>query len=81
MKTTDYKILMAESVEALRSEVLAGTAEGWEVYGGPMLLQKPVRFLQCLVKKFDPHEGKVWVKEPGIPGQWVKPGPVSGVVV
>jgi hypothetical protein len=36
------------------------------------LLQKPVQFWQAMVKKFDPHAGEVWLKDPGRLGQWVK---------
>ena len=79
MKITDYMIASAESPVALRILVNARAAEGWEVFGGPLLLQKPVQFSQALVKKFDPHPGKVWVQQPGFKGEWVVPVPLEGV--
>jgi hypothetical protein len=79
MKVTDYMIVTAASAEALRLEVLARAVDGWEVYGGPMLLQKPVQLFQAMVKKFDSHAGEVWVKAPGLPGRWEKATlPVAG---
>jgi hypothetical protein len=72
MKITDYTMAAAASAEALRQEVLTKSAEGWEVYGGPLLLQKPVQFWQAMVKKFDPHAGEVWVQPPGLKGRWEK---------
>lgn len=72
MKITDYMIVSGEAPADLRAEVLARVAEGWEISGGPMLLQKPVRLFQPMVKKFDPHAGSVWVKEQGKPGRWEK---------
>jgi hypothetical protein len=72
MKITDYKIVVAERVEDLREDVNASCGEGWEVYGGPMLLQKPLTMMQAMVKKFDPHAGEVWVQAPGVRGRWEK---------
>ena len=74
MRVTDYMVVSAGSAELLRVEVLKLSGEGWEVYGGPLLLQKPVGLFQAMVKKFDPHAGMVWVKEPGAPGRWEKVG-------
>jgi hypothetical protein len=74
MKITDYMIATAGSADGLRVEVLARAVDGWEVYGGPMLLQKPVQFSQALVKKFDLHAGEVWIKAFGLPGRWEKVG-------
>jgi hypothetical protein len=72
MKITDYTLVVAESADEMRLAVMAKVADGWEVHGGPLLLQKPVKFWQAMVKKFDPHEGQVWIKEPGFPGRWEK---------
>jgi len=72
MKVTDYMVVTAGTTASLRLEILTMIGDGWEIYGGPMLLQKPVEFSQAMVKKFDPHAGEVWVKEPGLAGRWEK---------
>jgi hypothetical protein len=72
MKIIDYTMVTGKDPEALRLDVMARSRLGWEVYGGPLLLQKPVQFWQAMVNKFDPHAGEVWLKDPGRPGQWVK---------
>ena len=72
MKITDYAVIVAATTDELRLAVMAKGKEGWEVYGGPMLLQKPVTMMQAMVRKFDVHADEVWVKEPGQRGRWVK---------
>lgn len=74
MKIMDYKLLVAQTAEDLRQDVLALAREGWEVHGPPQLRQVPFEMWQAMVKKFDLHEGQVWVKEPGFPGRWEKVG-------
>jgi hypothetical protein len=71
MKITDYKILVAPEIEGLEAEVKTFILEGWEVYGPMLFHGRRLDFCQPMVKKFDPHEGQVWVKVPGERGAWL----------
>lgn len=39
MKTTDYKLIMADTNAELEKDVKSYLAEGWEIYGGPFFSQ------------------------------------------
>lgn len=73
MKITNYKIVVAKKVEDFEAEVMKFSREGWEVYGTMQFHSRCAEFWQPMVKKFDPHEGKVWVKVLGKPGAWLVP--------
>jgi hypothetical protein len=70
MKVTDYRIMQADTRVGLVKLVKEGLAEGWEILGVPQ--REGESWWHAMVKKFDSHEGRVWVKEPGFPGRWEK---------
>jgi hypothetical protein len=73
MKITDYRIVNAQTRSDLVREVKAGIYDGWEILGVPQRGSDPEFWWQAMVKRFDPHEGKVWVKLEGKRGQWMDP--------
>lgn len=73
MKIVDYEIVNGTDRQDLVKMVRKGIAEGWEILGTPQLCLGGDYWWQAMVKRFDPHEGKVWLKLEGKRGQWVDP--------
>lgn len=72
MKITDYEIIEGTDRQDLVKRVKAAVLAGWEIIGPPQLAAGGDYWWQAMAKKFDPHEGQVWIKEPGSPGRWEK---------
>jgi hypothetical protein len=80
MKITDYEIIEGTDRQDLVKRVKAAAVAGWETFGQPQLVAGGDIgriWWQAMVKKFDPHAGEVWVKEPGQPGCWEKIEPAK----
>jgi hypothetical protein len=74
MKIEDYAVIVAGPVEDLVGAVKLKVKEGWELCGPLVVVStgQGTELYQVLVKKFDPHAGEAWVKQPGFPGRWEK---------
>lgn len=72
MKITDYDIIEGADRVDLVKRVKAATVAGWEILGTPQLAVGGDYWWQGMAKKFDPHEGEEWIKEPGFAGRWEK---------
>lgn len=70
MKITDYEIVEGVDRQDLVKRVKVLAVGGWEIIGPPQLAAGGDYWWQAMAKKFDPHEGQVWVKEPGCLGRW-----------
>jgi hypothetical protein len=72
MEITDYDIIEGGEREELVRRVKAAALQGWEILGIPQRAAGGDYWWQGMAKKFNPHEGEVWVKQRGFPGRWEK---------
>lgn len=73
MKVTDYMIVEGISRSDLVERVRNAIGSDWEILGVPQLAVGGDFWWQAMVRKFDPHAGKVFVRIPGKQGHWMDP--------